>query len=37
MSDSHSDKPEENHAPVDDGIKKTLMEQKKNSDQQPTQ
>jgi hypothetical protein len=37
MSDSHSDKHEENNATVDDGIKKTLMEQKKNPDQQPTQ
>lgn len=37
MSDSRSNKHEENNAPIDDGIKKTLMEQKKNSDQQPTQ
>jgi hypothetical protein len=37
MSDSRSDKHEENNSPVDDGVKKTLMEQKKPQEQQPTQ
>jgi len=37
MSDSNSNKHEENNPPVDDGIKKTLLEQKKPPDQQPTQ
>ncbi|HKZ93616.1 MAG TPA: hypothetical protein VJ249_03410 [Candidatus Bathyarchaeia archaeon] len=37
MSENHSDKQEEGSSPVEDGIRKTLMNQRKTQDQQPTQ
>jgi len=37
MSDNHSDKNEEGSGPVEDGIKKTLMDQSRSSGEKPTQ
>jgi hypothetical protein len=37
MSDNRSDKNEEGSGPVEDGIKKTLMNQSGSSGEKPTQ